>query len=102
MVRVVVVVVIGCLLVGPLIRTEAVAAEREERGIVFAQPAGAPSRTETQPPGAAPVVPTPADREGTKPPAAPAPAPAKPKSVPPFEPTEKVKADQAIDFPADI
>ncbi len=99
MVRVVVVVVIGFLLVGPLIRTEAVAAEREELGIVFAQRAGAPSRTETQPPGAAPV-PTPADREGTKPPAAP--VPAKPKSVPPFEPTEKVKADQAIDFPADI
>jgi hypothetical protein len=29
-------------------------------------------------------------------------APSKKEPVKPFEPTEKVKADQAIDFPADI
>jgi hypothetical protein len=70
---------------------------KEKREAVTAQRAAEPGRTERRPPGEAPL-PAPADRQEVKPSA----APAKPKSTPPFEPTEKVKADQAIDFPADI
>lgn len=94
MIQVVVAVVMGFMLLGPLIPADAgQAAVKEKREAVAAEP----GRTETRPPGEAPL-PAPAEREGAKPPG----APAKPKSTPPFEPTEKVKADQAIDFPADI
>ncbi|MCU0539745.1 MAG: hypothetical protein MUF46_07640 [Desulfobacterales bacterium] len=93
MTRVVVAVVMGFMLLGPPIPADTGQEEVKKREAVAAEP----GRTERRPPGEAPL-PAPADREEVKPSA----APAKPKSTPPFEPTEKVKADQAIDFPADI
>jgi|WetSurMetagenome_2_1015567.scaffolds.fasta_scaffold240950_2 hypothetical protein len=72
------------------------------RGIMFAQKAGAaaPPAGKTALDAAAPPSPAkaPDPRPGETRPA----ADAKADPLKPFEPAEKVKADQAIDFPADI
>jgi hypothetical protein len=66
-----------------------------------AQTSDGPARTERFPPKAA--SPLPQGKTRGEPANAEQPA-AAPKSEPlkPFEPTEKVKADQTLDFPADI
>jgi hypothetical protein len=70
-------------------------------GIYLAQKAAGPQRTgQASSEAVAPSTQEKAPEEKAKEPK-PA-APSKKEPVKPFEPTEKVKADQAIDFPADI
>ena len=71
------------------------------QGVYLAQKAGSPPRTgqaplETSPP------PSPGKAQGDKAQEERPAAPLKGDPLKPFEPAEKVKADQAIDFPADI
>ena len=70
-------------------------------GVYLAQKAAGPQRTgQASSEAVAPSTQEKAPDEKAKEPK-PA-APSKKEPVKPFEPTEKVKADQAIDFPADI
>jgi hypothetical protein len=77
------------------------AAAEADRAGDLAQATERPARTEQLPPEAA--SPLPQGKPRNDPAKAEQPA-AAPKSEPlkPFVPTEKVKADQALDFPADI
>ncbi|HSO62519.1 MAG TPA: hypothetical protein VLR50_15915 [Desulfobacterales bacterium] len=67
----------------------------------LAQKAGSPPRT-GQAPADASSVPSPGKAQGDKTQEEKPAAPPKGDPLKPFEPAEKVKADQAIDFPADI
>ena len=67
----------------------------------LAQKAGSPPRTGQAPPEASPP-PSPGKTQGDKPREEKPATPLKGDPLKPFEPAEKVKADQAIDFPADI
>jgi hypothetical protein len=93
--------VLGMAWLGSAVTIDISTAPSDPAGVYLAQEAGGPPRT-GQPPPEAPGSPArgkaPADKSKEERPAAP------PKGDPlkPFEPTEKVKADQAIDFPADI
>jgi hypothetical protein len=77
-------------------RADVCAAADGPRGAYLAQKAGSPPQT-----GQAPAVASPAPSPGKAQEEKPA-APPKGDPLKPFEPSEKVKADQAIDFPADI
>jgi hypothetical protein len=81
--------------------TDAAAAADGPRGAYLAQKAGSPLRTGQAPPEAPPP-PAPGKASGDKTPEQRPAAPPKGDPLKPFEPAEKVKADQAIDFPADI
>ena len=71
-------------------------------GVYLAQETASPPRTgQSSPPGAAGALPRGKDQPDKSREERPA-APPKGDPLKPFEPTEKVKADQAIDFPADI
>ena len=71
------------------------------RGGYLAQKAGSPPRAGQAPPEASPP-PAPGKAHGDKDQEERPAAPPKGDPLKPFEPAEKVKADQAIDFPADI
>jgi hypothetical protein len=81
--------------------TDVRAAADELQGAYLAQKAGSPPRTGQAPPEASPL-PSPGKAQGDKPREEKPEAPPKGDPLKPFEPAEKVKADQAIDFPADI
>ena len=81
--------------------TDVCAAADGLQGVYLAQKAGSPPRTgqaplETSPP------PSQGKAQGDKTREERPAAPLKGDPLKPFEPAEKVKADQAIDFPADI
>ncbi len=71
------------------------------RGSYLAQKAGSPPRAGQAPSEASPP-PAPGKAHGDKAQEERPAAPLKGDPLKPFEPAEKVKADQAIDFPADI
>ena len=77
------------------------ASAEDDRAGYLAQASDGPARTGQRPPEAASPLPQgkirgePAKEERSA-------APSKSEPLKPFEPTEKVKADQALDFPADI
>jgi hypothetical protein len=71
------------------------------QGAYLAQKAGSPPRTGQAPPETSPP-PSPGKAQGDKAQEERPAAPLKGDPLKPFEPAEKVKADQAIDFPADI
>lgn len=73
----------------------------ELQGSYLAQKAGSPPRTGQAPPEASPP-PSPGKTQSNKDREEKPAAPLKGDPLKPFEPAEKVKADQAIDFPADI
>jgi len=81
--------------------TDVRAAADELQGAYLAQKAGSPPRTGQAPPEASPP-PAPGKAHGDKAQEERPAAPPKGDPLKPFEPAEKVKADQAIDFPADI
>ncbi|MCK7466778.1 MAG: hypothetical protein MZU91_00590 [Desulfosudis oleivorans] len=81
--------------------TDSRVAANGDQASYLAQTAAGPEKAGRRPPEAAPPpsrgkAPDETGREQT-----PA-APSKSEPLKPFDPTEKVKADQAIDFPADI
>ena len=91
---------IGCL-IGAGLNADSLSAADGFDGIYLSQKAASPPRT-GQPSSEAGA---PSTQEKTQDEKAKEPKPAAPSKkepVKPFEPTEKVKADQAIDFPADI
>jgi hypothetical protein len=67
----------------------------------LAQTAGSPEKADQRPPESAPP-PSRGKASNETGREQPPPAPSKSEPLKPFDPTEKVKADQAIDFPADI
>jgi hypothetical protein len=67
----------------------------------LAQSSDGPARTGQRPPNSAPPLPRAKTRGEPAKEETPA-APSKSEPLKPFEPTEKVKADQALEFPADI
>jgi hypothetical protein len=86
---------------GAAFRTGSLAAAEGDRASYLAQTSDGPARTGQRSPEAASPLPQGKTRaepaKDEKPP-----APSKSESSKPSEPTEKVKADQALDFPADI
>ena len=97
-----IVITIICLVYfGMEFRTGSLAAAWGDRAGYLAQTSDGPARTGQRPPEAASPLPQgkirgePAKEERSA-------APSKSEPLKPFEPTEKVKADQALDFPADI
>jgi hypothetical protein len=86
---------------GALFGTGGLAAAEGNRAKHLAQTGDGPSSTGKRPPE--PAGPLPQEKTRTAPAKEPAPAAAiKREPLKPFEPTEKVKADQALEFPADI
>jgi hypothetical protein len=86
---------------GALFGTGGLAAAEGNRANRLAQTGGGPSPAGLRPPESA--GPLPQEKTRTAPAKEPTPAaPLKSEPVKPFEPTEKVKADQALEFPADI
>ena len=81
--------------------TDVCAAADGHRGGYLAQKAGSPPRTGQAPAEASPP-PSPGKAQGDKTQEEKPAAPPKGDPLKPFDPAEKVKADQAIDFPADI
>jgi len=77
------------------------AAAEGDRGGYLAQTSGGPARTGQRPPESASPLPQGKTRGEPAKEEKPA-APSKSEPLKPFEPTEKVKADQALEFPADI
>ena len=77
------------------------AAAEGDRAGYRAQASDGPARKGQRPPEAASPLPQGKTRAEPAKDEKPA-APSKSESLKPFEPTEKVKADQALDFPADI
>jgi hypothetical protein len=97
----IIIAVFWVLCFGAGLRTDISSAAQGDRGTYLAQTSGGPARIGQRPPEASPPPSqekAPGDKTQEDRPAAP------PKGDPlkPFEPAEKVKADQAIDFPADI
>jgi hypothetical protein len=86
---------------GAEFRTGSLAAAEGDRAGYRAQTSDGPARTGQRPPEAASPLPQGKTRGEPAKEEQPA-APSKSEPLKPFEPTEKVKADQAIDFPADI
>jgi hypothetical protein len=82
-------------------RADVCAAANGSQRVYLAQKAGSPPRTGQAPADASPV-PSPGKAQGDKTQEEKPAAPPKGDPLKPFEPAEKVKADQAIDFPADI
>jgi len=82
-------------------RTDSLAAAEGDRASHLAQASEGPARTGQRPPEAASPLPQGKTRGEPAKEEKPA-APSKSEPLKPFEPTEKVKADQALDFPADI
>ena len=83
------------------LNTDIVAAADGFDGIYLSQKAASPPRTGQ--PSSEAVAPSTQEKAPDEKAKEPKPAaPSKKEPVKPFEPTEKVKADQAIDFPADI
>ncbi len=80
--------------------TDGVAAPNRDRDSYLAQTSGGSAPPVQRPPETAPPARGKAPEETGRE-QAPA-APTKSEPLKPFNPTEKVKADQAIDFPADI
>jgi len=93
--------VLWVLCFGAGLRTDISAAAQGDRASYLAQTSGGPARTGQRPPEASPP-PSPGKAQGDKPREEKPAAPLKGDPLKPFEPAEKVKADQAIDFPADI
>jgi len=93
--------VLWVLCFGAGLRTDISAAAQGDRASYLAQTSGGPARTGQRPPDASPP-PSPGKAQGDKPREEKPAAPLKGDPLKPFEPAEKVKADQAIDFPADI
>ncbi len=97
-----IVITVLCLVYfGAGLRADVATAAEAGRASYLAQTSGGPARTSQHPPEAAPPPSqgkTPGEPAKEEKPAPP------PKGDPlkPFAPSEKVKADQAIDFPADI
>jgi hypothetical protein len=93
--------VVGLVCFGAGFTSGSLAAAEGDGAAVRAQTSDRPARTSQFPPEAASPPPQgktrgqPAKEEKTT-------APSKSEALKPFEPTEKVKADQALDFPADI
>jgi hypothetical protein len=86
---------------GAGLRADVATAAEAGRDSYFAQTSGGPARTGQRPPEAA--QPPPQGKSQGEPAKEEKPAaPSKSEPLKPFEPTEKVKADQALDFPADI
>jgi hypothetical protein len=77
------------------------AAATLDGGSYMAQAPEGPARTDQRPPAAAPP-PARGKAAAEKGKESPSAAPSRSEPLKPFDPTEKVKADQAIDFPADI
>jgi hypothetical protein len=97
----IIIAVLWVLCFGAGMGTDVSTAKQEDRVNYMAQTSSGPARTgqrpvETSPPPAAGKAPGGKSQE-ERPAAGPKGDPLKP-----FEPAEKVKADQAIDFPADI
>lgn len=86
---------------GAEFRTGSLAAAEGDRASYLAQTSDGPARTGQRPPEAASPLPQGKTRGEPAKEEKPA-TPSKSEPLKPFEPTEKVKADQAIDFPADI
>jgi hypothetical protein len=86
---------------GAALRTGSLAAAEGMRAGYRAQTSDGPARTGQRPPEAASPLPQGKTRGEPAKEEKPA-APSKSEPLKPFEPTEKVKADQALDFPADI
>jgi hypothetical protein len=86
---------------GAEFRIGGLAAATSDRASYLAQASDGPSRTGQRPPEAAPPQSRGKAQGDVGKEQQPA-APSKNEPPKPFDPTEKVKADQAIDFPADI
>jgi len=92
---------LGLVYFGAEFGAGSLAAAESGRASYLAQTSDGPARTGQRPPEAASPLPQgkirgePAKEERSA-------APSKSEPLKPFEPTEKVKADQALDFPADI
>lgn len=86
---------------GAALRADISPAAEGDRASDWAQTSGSPARTGQQPPEASPP-PSQGKAQGDKTQEEKPAAPLKGDPLKPFEPAEKVKADQAIDFPADI
>lgn len=82
-------------------RTDSLMAADGDPARRLAQTAAGPEKTGQRPPEAAPPPSRGKAPDETGQEQAPA-APTRSEPLKPFNPTEKVKADQAIDFPADI
>jgi len=81
--------------------TDVCVAAKGSQRVYLVQKAGSPPRTGQAPAEASPP-PSPGKAQGDKTQEEKPAAPPKGDPLKPFEPAEKVKADQAIDFPADI
>jgi hypothetical protein len=86
---------------GAEFNTDGLAAANGDRDSYLAQTSDGSARPGQRPPEAAAPLPQGKTRGEPAKEEQPAP-PSKSEPLKPFEPTEKVKADQAIDFPADI
>ena len=86
---------------GAAFKTDITAAGQGDRVNYLAQTSGSPPRAGQRPLETIPP-PSPGQAQGDKTQEEKPAAPPKGDTLKPFEPSEKVKADQAIDFPADI
>ena len=86
---------------GAQVEGGSLASAEDDRAGYLAQTSDGPVRTGQRPPEAASPLPQGKIRGEPAKEERPA-APSKSEPLKPFEPTEKVKADQALDFPADI
>lgn len=101
MVGKIIIAVLGALCFEEGLRADFSAAAQGDLVTYLAQTASGPARTGQMPPEASPP-PAPGKAHGDKAQEERPAAPLKGDPLKPFEPAEKVKADQAIDFPADI
>ena len=101
MVGKIIIAVLGVLCFGAGLRNDFSTAAQGDLVNYLAQTSSGPTRTGQAPPEASPP-PSPGKAQGDKPREEKPAAPLKGDPLKPFEPAEKVKADQAIDFPADI
>ena len=97
----IIIAVLWVLCCGAGLRTDISIAAQGDRVHYLAQTSGSPARPGQRPPEASPP-PAPGKSHGDKDLEERPAAPPKGDPLKPFEPAEKVKADQAIDFPADI
>jgi hypothetical protein len=97
----IIIAVLWVLCFGAGLRTDISTAAQGDRGNYLAQTSGGPARTGQRPLETSPP-PAPGKAQGDKAQEERSAAPPKGDPLKPFEPAEKVKADQAIDFPADI
>jgi hypothetical protein len=97
----IIIAVLWVLCFGAGLRTDIATAGEGDRASYWAQTSGDPARAGQRPSETSPP-PSPGKAQGDKAQEERPAAPLKGDPLKPFEPAEKVKADQAIDFPADI